>query len=214
MSFYRAFLLILACLGLLSCRPREDKNLQEPETSKETRACNNDYLFSVQIKGKYGYINCAGNMVIAPRFRNVWEFSEGLAFAAEKGSPNWGVIDKTGKFVIEPKFENGIEFSEGLAYVDINLGGRHYINRKGETALVLSEGYYPGDNFHEGLAVVNKNNKFGFINKTGEVIIPPQYDGAGGFSDGLSVVDINGKAIYIDKTGKQVISQGYDNTFG
>ncbi len=244
MNYYRTFLLTVACLGLLCCRLAEDKNIQEPVTSKETQDCDSDYLFLVQIKDRYGYINCAGNiviapqfdiggefreglaavkvgdewgfidrtgrMVIAPRFRGVGEFSEGLAFAAETGSPDYGVIDKTGKFVIEPKFSYGLEFSEGLAYVDIYLGGRHYINRKGETALTLSDGYSPGDNFYEGLAVVNKNDKFGFIDRKGEVIIPTQYDGAVAFSEGLGSIRINGKMVYIDKTGKQVISQSYD----
>jgi len=64
--------------------------------------------------------------------------------AAETGNPNYGVIDKTGKFVIEPKFATGLDFSEGLAMVDIHWGVRHYINRKGETALVLSDGYSQG----------------------------------------------------------------------
>jgi hypothetical protein len=30
MSFYTAFLLTVACLGILSCRPATDKNVQEP----------------------------------------------------------------------------------------------------------------------------------------------------------------------------------------
>ena len=248
MSFHKAFLLAVACLGLLSCGLAEDKNVQEPVTSKEARGCDGDHLFLVEIRGKFGYINCAGNVVIAPqfdiggefheglapvrvkdewgfidktgkiviapRFRNVWEFSEGLAFAAETGSPNWGVIDKTGKFVIEPKFANGIKFSEGLAYVDIHSGERYYINKKGETALVLNDDYFPGDNFYEGLAMVRKNDKLGFIDKKGEVVIVPQYNDAGSFSEGLAPVEINGKTIYIDKTGKQVISQGCDDTFG
>src|SRR5215475_14619897 len=114
MSFYRAFLLIVACLGLLSCRPREDKNLQEPETSKETRACNNDYLFLVRIKGKYGYINCVGNIVIAPQFEIGGQFREGLA--SVRVGDEYGFIDRTGRMVIAPRFRNVWEFSEGLAF--------------------------------------------------------------------------------------------------
>src|SRR5262245_51483529 len=189
MNFHLSFIVIIACLSLLSCRLAGDKNVQEPVTSKENRDCDSDYLFLVQLKGTYGYINCAGNIliapqfelahefseglaaisvsdewgfidrtgkiVIAPRFRNVWEFSEGLAFAAETGYSNWGVIDKTGKFVIEPKFAYGHNFSEGLAMVDRLEGGRVYINRKGETPLTLGGGYFPEDNFYEGLALVN-----------------------------------------------------------
>ncbi len=63
-----AFLLTMACLGFLGCRPATDKNVQGPVTSKETQDCDGDYLFPIEIKGKFGYINCAGNIVIAPQF--------------------------------------------------------------------------------------------------------------------------------------------------
>lgn len=42
--------------------------------------------------------------------------------------------------------------------------------------------------FMDGLAVVNKNGKFGYINKTGKMVIAPEFDGALNFSEGMAAV--------------------------
>lgn len=42
--------------------------------------------------------------------------------------------------------------------------------------------------FSEGLAAVKKNEKFGFINTKGELVIPCQYQYAGSFKEGLACV--------------------------
>ena len=64
---------------------------------------------------------------------------------------------------------------------------------------------YKGD-YREGLAFVkDKNGKYGFVDKTGNLVIPCQWEWAGGFKNGKARVgDNNGKAFYIDKTGKKV----------
>jgi len=60
------------------------------------------------------------------------------------------------------------------------------------------------DPFHDGLAVVQQNGKYGFIDKRGNLVIPFKYEFAVSFSHGLAVVTRNGKRGYIDKTGKCV----------
>lgn len=62
----------------------------------------------------------------------------------------------------------------------------------------------------EGLVGVKKNGKWGFIDKTGKIIIEPQYHYVASFSEGLAVVKQNGKYGFIDKTGKVVIPLQYD----
>src|SRR5215470_2505807 len=170
MSFYRAFLLIVACFGLLSCRPREDKNLQEPLASKETRDCNNDYLFLVRIKGKYGYINCAGKIVITPQFEIGGQFREGLA--SVRVSDKWGFIDKTGKIVIAPRFRSVWEFSEGLAFA-AETGSPNWgvIDKTGK--FVIEPTFANGIKFSEGLAYVDMHWGMGerhYINRNGETV--------------------------------------------
>lgn len=62
----------------------------------------------------------------------------------------------------------------------------------------------------EGLAEVKKNGKWGFVDKTGQVVVPLQYDYAWGFHGGLSVVVSNDKRGFIDKTGQVVVPLQYD----
>ena len=78
-------------------------------------------------------------------------------------------------------------------------------------------GYDYIDCLSEGLARVEKgeypNKKFGFIDKTGKVVIPPIYDLAWHFSEGLAGVEKNGKRGFVDKTGKVVIPLIYDYAY-
>jgi hypothetical protein len=52
---------------------------------------------------------------------------------------------------------------------------------------------------------VGQGKKSGYIDKTGRLIIPCQFDAAEDFSEGLAAVEINEKTGYIDKAGKIVI---------
>ena len=55
--------------------------------------------------------------------------------------------------------------------------------------------------FHEGLALVMKNDSCGFINTKGEIVIPLQYQSGFYFEDGLCPVQKNGVWGYIDHSG-------------
>lgn len=55
-----------------------------------------------------------------------------------------------------------------------------------------------------GLFAVIQGGKCGYIDKTGKIIINPQFDMAMSFSEGLAIVRIGDKYGYIDKTGKYV----------
>lgn len=55
-----------------------------------------------------------------------------------------------------------------------------------------------------------KDGKFGYIDQTGEMIIPPQFERALGFVEGLGRVGIGDKQGYIDETGNFVIPLKFD----
>jgi hypothetical protein len=60
------------------------------------------------------------------------------------------------------------------------------------------------------LAAVEVGKLFGFIDKTGKVVIAPRFDAVGGipsgFSEGIAAVRIGQKWGYIDRAGKIVIN--------
>ena len=64
--------------------------------------------------------------------------------------------------------------------------------------------------FSDGLARVVLNGKYGFIDKTGRVVIPLKYDWVGDFFKGVAKVNLNRNFGYIDKTGKEVIPCIFD----
>lgn len=61
---------------------------------------------------------------------------------------------------------------------------------------------------------MNINEKLGYIDTMGTLVIPPKYDNADNFSEGLAAVKINNKWGYIDKTGAMVIPAKYDTAWG
>lgn len=67
--------------------------------------------------------------------------------------------------------------------------------------------------FSEGLACVQSNNKWGWVDKTGKEVIPMMYDDADPFIEDLACVRLNGKWGFIDKVGKIVISIMYDGAY-
>lgn len=99
-------------------------------------------LAHVKRKGKWGFIDKRGKLVIEPAFEAATGFSEG--FAAVKSDSLWGYIDKKGKLTIEPRFTLADPFMGGLAYV--NLGKRWgYIDKTGKVIWRSNEfGDMPG----------------------------------------------------------------------
>ncbi len=66
---------------------------------------------------------------------------------------------------------------------------------------------------NSGLFVIREggtNGKFGFIDKTGKVVVEPQYDYVEPFSEGMARVEIGDKWGFIDEKGKLVIASQFD----
>ena len=159
-------------------------------------------LARVTVGDKYGYMDKAGQVVIPPRFNEAMAFAEGLALVEvneKEGQGRLAFIDKTGKIVIRTEFStdgdlerNSTDFSEGLASLTEGLsptvtnGNWFYIDRKGEIAFITNFAY--AGQFSEGFACVNDgSDKWGFIDKTGKIVIPTQFNSVDfeGFSEGL-----------------------------
>jgi hypothetical protein len=65
--------------------------------------------------------------------------------------------------------------------------------------------------FTSGLCPVAIDGQWGFIDLTGQAIIPLRYEEVNVFTEGLANVKINGRWGYIDKTGREVIPFRYEN---
>lgn len=75
---------------------------------------------------------------------------------------------------------------------------------------VIKPHYEYASSFSEGKARIKLGGKYGYINKSGENIIPYKFNDAKSFSEGLAAVSLNGKWGYIDENGVLVIPYRYD----
>jgi hypothetical protein len=110
----------------------------------------------------------------------------------------YGYVDKGGKEVIPCRYRNAMPFSEGLAAVSMI----------GEPAAAATEkGESSGEVSRKGYGEL----RWGYIDKTGTLVIPAQFRYAAPFSDGLALVQRPGEQTwsYIDKTGKVVLTVSY-----
>lgn len=155
-----------------------------------TQNLENDYRYMIEVNGKYGFINQKGEVVIKPQYDCVGNFSEGLA-EVDKAK---GTKDKNGGF---PCYCYG------------------FIDKNGKLVIKFSKETTMRGEFSEGLAAimekVDGKTKIGFINKSGQTVIKPQFDEAYDFSENLAAVKINDKWGYINSNGEFVIKPIYDD---
>ena len=184
--------------------------------SSKSRGDRKQDLFPVDRDGKWGFIDAKGQIVVEPAFEQVAYFSEDLA--AVKVNGKYGYIDKAGKNVIEPQFRDAFAFREGLAWVEGDSDG--FIDKTGKIVLTAPPGTYCRE-FREGLAKAMARQprfpsrdpewqyKVGFIDKTGQYAIKPEFDSAWNFREGLAAVSVDGKWGFINQKGQFVIRPQY-----
>ena len=59
--------------------------------------------------------------------------------------------------------------------------------------------------FSAGLAAVSLGGRYGYIDKSGKIVINPQFEQASNFYEGLASVRMGNRWGYVDKNGKIVM---------
>ena len=165
---------------------------------------------------KWGYIKPEGDLAITPRFDEASDFLDGLG--AVKIDWARGYIDRSGEFVINPIFEAAGDFHDGVAVVKLD-GETRCIDKDGmfsdkqppvETP-IFESGFNPHYEPHDGLVRFVENQKFGYKDIQGNVVIRPQYFEATDFSEGLACVKKGKSSLwgYIDTSGRTAIPPGF-----
>ena len=127
-----------------------------------------------------------------------------------------GYIDRFGTVAIEPIYGYCGSFSEGLAAVTFisfydNEGTYFgYINNAGEFVIPQNPELRSAGDFHEGLAAVETNDYLkGYIDRTGTLVIPAQFQIARDFSGGVAKVQTDSSWSFIDTAGHTLPEQHY-----
>lgn len=131
-------------------------------------------------KGKFGYVNNQGEKVISYKYDEAAPFEEGLA-KVKKGD-KYGFINPDGKAVGKIKYTIILPFTG--TYCRVAVGGK----------------------YKDG---VLKDEKWGFLNKRGEEILPAEYDEIGNFEDGVTYVIKGDKYGIVDEQGNFLLEPKY-----
>jgi hypothetical protein len=139
---------------------------------------------SVLLEGKVGFVDLKGKLRIPLKFSesdySLPDFHEGLCAIEnpeEEYATTFGFIDTLGNFLLDPTY-------------DLWGGAAAY--------------YSPI--FSDGLCVFKKEDKYGYMDRTGKVKIPAIYDAADEFSEGLAPVRLDTIVIFINTKGEQAFN--------
>lgn len=162
-----------------------------------------------------GLMDTAGRIVLDRiPFDEIREFHEGRAVV--RRGKKFGYIDRDFREIVPPRFDFAYEFGEGLAFVEQGKW-RSYIDRRGEPAFELPKGM-AGGVFAGGRAQAIVRKKQGYINRSGELVIPTRFVSAEPFREGTAAVTLsfgeNGQAGFIDDQGEFVIAPTFKDTRG
>jgi hypothetical protein len=186
--------LLLTCQLVIGCEA--DGLIWMPPTDKA------DPLFRFIRDGRAGFIDAQGKIVIQPalRVRGNWDqyFTDGMLSLGASDGP---FIDTTGREVIDGKLDRVWDFSEGLAPAveKFPTAPWGYIDRKGAWVITPRFPAYPQglvSNFSDGLAAIETNGKLGYIDHTGQFVIPQRYVAGTDFEDGIARVAVSGPCSY------------------
>lgn len=137
----------------------------------------------------YQFIDPIGNVISTLNgYSDFEDYSEGL-IGAHKGK-KCGFLTKFGKEAVPFNFTSVYKFNEGLAFVKkgkkqmfIDMTGSMVFELKGEEKYAAI--------FSNGLAAIEINDKEGYVNRQGKIVIPCQYDVARDFYKGYALVARN-----------------------
>lgn len=180
-------------------------------------SCNNEgcinegkNLYRILVGDKYGYMDSQGNIVIEPQFDDAPLLFEQVYCMVSKDDKKF-LIDKNNNVVKE--LDNSIEYikpfsvGDDINFIVKKTGDKWYIC---DSLLKKKSDFYDELKYNtigDELFLVKKNNKWGYIDCDGNIVIDFIYDKAWVFSqDSIARVIRDNKHFYIDTKGNCVIS--------
>jgi hypothetical protein len=171
--------------------------------SQGPRLENPDLFVNGRLRAKdgftWGYKDASGTWAIPAKYNDAENFKDGLARVQE--GDKWIAIDVHGKTVPQEKKKIHVigPYTEGLALaIDNGLTG--WVDSQERPAFPLRK-FQKAFNFSSGLARFQMDDLYGYLDKSGKMAIPNQYEDATDFDHGLARILTREGFAYIDIRG-------------
>lgn len=167
---------------------------------------------AVEKEGKWGVVDSLNNIIIPFKYSYIL-LKDNRFIAIDSKTRKAGMVDLNGNIIVPFEFSR-LEF---MAHNLIQV--RKYHENYFEVGLMDMNGNWVLnmiDNafiygFQEDMSRISKNNKYGFVNKEGRIVIPMKYSFAFNFSKGLASVKTGNKWGFINQKGEWVIPAMYQS---
>lgn len=156
------------------------------------------YILVQDARDRWGKLNPDGSVAIPLEWWELGYFHDGLAYA-KRMNDRWRYINTAGETAFDGSFIQPGDFKDGLALVEVSSGGCRFIDTTGTP---LTPDWDDAEEFSCGLALVKRDGLYGYIDCTGEVVIPLQFTSASSFVDGVALVRRGEERIAISTTGE------------
>lgn len=163
------------------------------------------------IGGKWGIVTDKGTWGIRPTFDYLRPYSNGLAMIQLNGL--WGAIDTNYQQVVPPSFDglealNPTQGQQSLLRTRKNHLQYHVLDQHG--TYVFSQEATEMGYFSEGLASFKQDERWGFVDSLGKVVVPPRFLSVRPFREGLAAVFDGRYWGYVNSQGQLEIACQYN----
>ena len=170
----------------------------------EERSTEDDYYYLC------GFMDTQGNIVIEPQYDSVSAFFNNRAVVTDRNGMT-GLIDTTGKYVIEPIYDNIWVSEVSPYYLAQDHDGLWTVIDRDGTPLSEPKAFEVISGFNENYAIVQTEEGVGYIDHTGNPVIPCEYEFAFNHNEELFSVKKDGKYGVIDKNNNVVVPLVFDD---
>lgn len=179
-----------------------------------------DGFFYVKESGKFGLLDLTGKEIIPILYDRIQFVCTNWIIVTKNNIS--GILNYKNEIVLSLIYEQIFvsSFVEGLANVvitkkssknSVGIITNGFINLHGEIVIPIGYENFTFESFCEGLAIINHDSKSGFIDYTGNIVIPLVFDFVESFNIGLAKVRIDNKYGFIDKKGSVIVPIIYDD---
>lgn len=186
------------------------KVVSNVESIAELGLIEND-IFALNDGKSWGFYQSDGTRIAGP-FEEASNIGNGMAAGKRDGL--WYILDQSGSELTGKGYGGVLTDEKNIVYRNDRL----FVQEGSGYRMIDAEGNAYGDIYQDAhlfadatYSAVKIDGKWGYVDKTGAVMIDAQYQDARSFSNGFAAVKVDGAWGFIDTQGNVVISPRFED---